>query len=118
MHWGERRYQNYDGTWTEEGLARRRANGSPYKYKASNKEKAFRFENEYDLVNEKTFDSDYNTRMTAKYEGIIKKNTPAYRVTTSLNEDDKYRTYASITQGGADFYRSLDWDYFFLQSRQ
>lgn len=24
MHWGERRYQNSDGTWTEEGLSRRR----------------------------------------------------------------------------------------------
>lgn len=25
MKWGQRRYQNEDGTWTEEGLARRRA---------------------------------------------------------------------------------------------
>ena len=29
MHWHERRYQNYDGTWTEEGKARRRKNGVP-----------------------------------------------------------------------------------------
>jgi len=27
MHWHERRYQNYDGTWTEEGKERRRKGG-------------------------------------------------------------------------------------------
>lgn len=35
MKWGKRRYQNEDGTWTEEGLERRRA-----MYKSSSKGKA------------------------------------------------------------------------------
>ena len=34
MHWGERRYQNYDGTYTEEGKERRRKGG--YRYKNEN----------------------------------------------------------------------------------
>ena len=40
--WGVRRYQEKDGTWTKAGLDHRRAKGSPYKYKASLKEKDMR----------------------------------------------------------------------------
>lgn len=113
MKWGVRRYQEKDGTWTKAGLDHRRAKGSPYKYKASLKEKDRILDEDFIVADEDTFDHDYNVIKTAQYENKIKKGTPVYRYTSELNEKENNRKYASITQGGARFYTSIGPDHLF-----
>ena len=96
QHWGVRRFQNKDGTWTNSGLERRR---SQYKYNTPDNVKNVVSYN--DNVPRSVIDKDYNTANIALKDGVIKKGTPLYRASNNRNEslDDK-RKYVSITETG------------------
>ena len=90
QRWGVRRYQNPDGTLTEAGKKR---------YLSAAKSMRERGETYLDLY------GDLNTGRNASKEGIIKKGTIAYRVSSGNESLDSKRKYASLTKEGRDFYQ-------------
>ena len=93
--WGVRRYQEPSGTWTEEGLRRRR------KYEMTPAKKKM-LDEDY-IANKQTIHYDWDVSKKAK-KGIIEKGTPIYRTTTRQETLDSKRKYVSITRAGADNY--------------
>lgn len=102
QHWGVRRFQNPDGSWTTEGLKRRR---SGYKYKMSDKDKKEYTNRWKEMAISKTLDKDYHIYNRAIKDGVIKKGTPLYRSSYTRNEPiDNRRKYVTLTESGAQNY--------------
>lgn len=92
QHWGVRRFQNPDGSWTTEGLKRRRSGHEKTTAKIN------KYSNERMIRDSIRWNKAIN-------KGVIEKGTPLYRASTNRNETiDDHRKYVSISETGANTY--------------
>ena len=107
QRWGIRRYQNYDGTLTKLGLKRRKKERGFI----DNKEESLVKSKKHKVLNEKTFDEDYEIAKKIWTDKVIPKGTAVYRVSTTPTETvDNYRKYGLTGQGPVDKYVNLSKD--------
>lgn len=100
--WGVRKYQNEDGTWTEEGLARRRQENQKDLYKSIKRD-----------VKRGTFDpkkytqNDYvkSTIKNSNLESLIQKRDKLKKIKEDADsEEEKYNKFVKQEQDLADKY--------------
>lgn len=107
QHWGERRYQNKDGTWTEEGKARRRAIETQ---SLSRRLDRARVQSKIDKIDKyRQKQNDWATKARSAKGNTIRKDFYGAMANRYLNKDFKaIRKYKKTFQNYLDKYGYKD----------